>query len=85
MNMMGQKVKFDPTLNLGHLLTTASLIGTVVFAYSDLKSTDEQHATRIVAVERQIDMSAGAQRQILETLATIREDIATLKERTAKE
>ncbi|PSJ55748.1 hypothetical protein [Pseudaminobacter soli (ex Li et al. 2025)] len=72
-------MKFDPTINLGHVLTILALVGSVFVAYSRLVITIENHEMRISVVEKGADRDAQVQQQILNTLTTIREDIATLK------
>lgn len=72
-------MKFDPTINLGHIMTIFALVGSIFLAYSRLVITIENHEMRIAVVEKGADRDAVLQQQILNTLTTIREDIATLK------
>lgn len=74
--------RFDMTLNLGHVLTVLSIIGSVFVAYMNIVRTVDNHELRIEAVEKQLDTTTAFQSQVLSTLSTIREDIATLKERS---
>jgi len=73
------QVKFDPTVNLGHLLTIAAFVGSVAVAYTSILRSVDNHEIRIEAMERTRDRDAIIQQQILNTLTTIREDIASLK------
>ena len=82
MTIRGKQVKFDPTVNLGHILTAAAMILSVFIAYTQIQVTLRDHETRITAVERNVDRQITVNQSILATLGTIREDIATLKERT---
>lgn len=74
---------FDPTVNLGHVITTLALIGSVFFAYTDIVRRIDNHEYRITSNERLIERSLTERRtfeqQILNSLTLLREDIATLK------
>jgi hypothetical protein len=76
---------FDFSLNLGHVLTILSIVGSVFVAYSTLVREVDNHELRIKTIEKQIDTTSTFQSQVLSTLGTIREDIATLKERSRDE
>lgn len=76
------RMRFDGTINLGHVLTILAIIGSVFVAYMNILRTVDSHELRITAVEKQVSSSTLFQRQVLATLTTIREDIATLKERS---
>lgn len=75
-------MKFDPTINLGHVMQLAVIIGSIVWAYFGIVRDVDRHETRILAIEKQTEGSALFQKQVLDTLTNIREDIATLKERS---
>lgn len=76
------KVRFDASINFGHILTILSIIGSVFVAYMNIVRTVDEHELRIATVEKQVDTTEAFQRQLLSTLTQIREDIATLKERS---
>lgn len=76
------RVKFDPTINLGHVLQVVAIVGGLLLANVNIVRAVDDHEGRLKTVEKQIDGSNLFQRQVLDTLATIREDIATLKERS---
>lgn len=76
------RVRFDPTINLGHVLQVVAVVGGLLLAYVNIVRAVDDHEGRLKAVEKQIDGSDLFQRQLLDTLTTIREDIATLKERS---
>ena len=71
--------KYDPSINLGHILTILALTGSVFLAYTGVQVRLEEHEGRITTIERDIGRDAAVQQQILQTLTTIREDIAALK------
>jgi hypothetical protein len=73
---------FDFSLNLGHVLTIISIVGSVFVAYMTIVREVDNHELRIKTIEKQIDSTSTFQSQVLSTLGTIREDIATLKERS---
>ncbi len=76
------RVKFDPTINLGHVLQVVAVVGGLLLAYVNIVRAVDDHEGRLKTVEKQIDGSDLFRRQVLDTLTTIREDIATLKERS---
>lgn len=78
------KVKFDGTITAGHLLQLFVILGAISAAYVTLKVTDADHESRISSLEQRAAESAATNQEILRTLFIIREDIATLKERTSK-
>lgn len=78
------RVRFDGTVNAGHILTILSIVGSVFVAYMNIVRTVDEHELRLATVEKQVDTSEAFQRQLLTTLTAIREDIATLKERSKK-
>lgn len=71
--------RFDMTINLGHVLIVVGMAVSVFLAYTDLVRSIDNHELRIQAMEDQRDENEIVQRQILDTLTTIREDIASLK------
>jgi len=78
------KVRFDASINFGHILTILSIVGSVFVAYMNIVRTVDSHELRLATVEKQVDNTEAFQRQLLSTLSAIREDIATLKERSKK-
>ena len=76
------RMRFDPTINLGHIFTILALVGSVFVAYMNIVRTVDEHELRLSTVEKQVDTTEAFQRQLLTTLSQIREDIATLKERS---
>lgn len=75
------RLKLDPTINAGHVLIVAGMLISVLFAYTDLVRAIDNHELRIERIEERDQQDARIQQQILQTLTTIREDIATLKAR----
>jgi hypothetical protein len=73
------RMKFDPTINLGHIFTIIALVGSVLLAYTNIVRAIDNHEVRIGTIEARQGRDAVVQERILDTLTTIREDIATLK------
>lgn len=85
MTLVGHKVKLDGTITLGHVLQAVVILGALFTAYVMLRATDVEQAGRISSIEQRLDRDSIVQTQILTTLGTIREDIATLKERSQRD
>lgn len=77
-------LRFDPTISAGNILAALGMLAAVFLTYSMLRETDVEHETRIEAIEKSGDRDLLLQRQILDNLTTIREDIAGLKALTQK-
>lgn len=84
MTLAGHEVKLDGTITLGHILQAVVLLGSMFTAYVMLRASDVEQQTRITNIETRLDRDSMVQTQILTTLGTIREDIATLKERSQR-
>lgn len=84
MTVMGQRLKFEGVVTLGHILQSLVILGAVFMAFTSLRETDASHAARIQSLEDRAAMATLTNQQILNTLTTIREDIATLKERSQR-
>lgn len=66
-----RKVTFDPTINLGHILTFVGFMSTGTIAYFDLRERIAVHDVRI----QQIDTESSAEKvRIRETLRELRDD-----------
>lgn len=75
--------RFDPTISLGHILTTLSLLLALFAAYSNLLRTTDNHQIRLEAIEKKGDRDVVIQQQILNTLSQIQQDMAVIKSRDA--
>ncbi|MGE0716716.1 MAG: hypothetical protein AB7P02_14850 [Alphaproteobacteria bacterium] len=71
-------LRFDPTINAGHLFMAASTILAVLVAYYDLKGRVDGHDRRFVEVDRRIEATEVRQREIM---AEIREALRRLETR----
>lgn len=65
-------MKFDPTINLGHIFTIIALVGSVSLAYTNIVRALDNHELRIGTIESRQSSDAAVQHQILNTLTTIR-------------
>jgi hypothetical protein len=70
---------FDPTLNLGHLLTIIALLGSVAGAYYSLQGAVQLDEQRITTLEKQASSSISFQSAVLDKLTSIQVDIGVLK------
>lgn len=66
----------------GRVFTILALGGSVFVAYMNIVRTVDSRELRLRAIEKQVGPLASFQNQVLVTLTTIREDIATPKERS---
>lgn len=67
-----RKVTFDPTINLGHVLTFLGFMTSGAIAYFDLRERIAVHDVRI----QQIDAESGAEKlRIREALKELRDDV----------
>lgn len=71
--------RFDPTINMGHVLIAVGMLGSVAVAYADTRSAIEAHASEIAANKEAIRESKDFQNRVMEMLIGIREDVAALK------
>ena len=60
-----RRVRFDPTINLGHLLTFVGFLATGMAAYSDLKERIAVQAVHIQAAEAEAAAEKGRNRESL--------------------
>ena len=71
-----RQVKFDPTINLGHVLTFVGFIATGSLAYFDLRERIAVHDIRI----QQIDTETNAEKgRIRDTLRELRDDVREVR------
>lgn len=69
-------VKFDPTINLGHILTFIGFIASGSVAYFDLRERIAVHDVRI----QQIDTETNAEKgRIRDTLRELRDDVREVR------
>lgn len=77
-------IKFDGTVNLGHLLTIATLISMMVAAYATYKVTINSHDTRLGMLEAQMKSQEGYNLSTSTALYSIKQDVAIIKDRLEK-
>lgn len=72
-----RRVHFDPTINLGHLLTLISMIGAGALAYSSLQSRLAVHDEQLRGIERAAVVDKA---HLTEALNGLREDVKEVKQ-----
>jgi hypothetical protein len=77
-------VEFSRTVSLGHILTIASFILSAVLAYGAIQSDLNEHRWRIQSLERSTTELIATYRQVTESLAKIKEDLAVVRERVER-
>jgi hypothetical protein len=76
-----RRVKFDGTINLGHVLTVITLLGGGAAIYTTINSAITQHEFRLDALERADAVRIETSRRIIDRLNDIATDLATIKGR----
>ena len=71
-----RRVRFDPTINLGHLLTFVGFLATGMAAYSDLKERIAVQAVRIQAAEAE---AAAEKTRNRDSLREIKDDLKEIR------
>lgn len=71
-----RRVQFDPTINLGHVLTFVGFIATGSVAYFDLRERISMQEIRTIAVSAEIDNEKARTR---ETLKEMRDDVREVR------
>lgn len=77
--------KFDPTINIGHILIVLTFAVSVLFAYTDLLRTTDAHNLRIEKVEEQVSSNTNAGASILSALSDMKSDLAVIKDRSDRD
>jgi len=79
------RVIFDPTINLGHVLTFIGFIGMGSVAYFDLKEAQAVSNVRVEMLARELDAekvrTGGALDEIKSDMKEIRRGVDQLRER----
>jgi len=80
-----RKVRFDPTINLGHVLTAVGFLTAGFAAYSDVDKRITSQDVRINAQEKELEAERGrtatAVREMKEDVREMRKGIEKLLER----
>lgn len=93
-NLKGRGVKFDNTLNLGHVITLMVTAAAMVTGWADLRASDRENSTAISVVEsrqkesnQQISKSLedikDTQKETARLLQTLQTDVGVLRGRAA--
>jgi hypothetical protein len=79
-NSVKSNIRYDSTINLGHVLTMITIAGTVALAYATYRVEVSELATRVTILE------GLAKTQEATTIAvhTIRSDIAIIRDRVER-
>ena len=72
-----RRVHFDPTINLGHLLTLISMIGAGAFAFSNLQSRLAVHDEQLRGIERAASVDKA---HLTDALNGLRDDVKEVKQ-----
>ena len=72
-------MKFDPTINLGHIAIIVSAVFSVFMAYSSIVRNLDNHELRLVALEKSNEDTASINREVLRTLGAIKEEMSAMK------
>lgn len=74
-------LKFDWTMNLGHLMMILTMVLAAVAAYATARVTLSEHEARISALEIGISSVRTTSSDLTATLYTIRQDVAVIRDR----
>lgn len=72
------RIKFDWTLNVGHIAIVLSAIGSVLIAYTNIVRSQDNHEFRLSALETQARDASKTNKELLSTLGEIKEEISAL-------
>lgn len=71
------RVRFDPTINLGHMLTLISMLAAGAVAFSNLQSRLAVHDEQLRGLERAAVVDKG---HLTDALNGLREDVKEVKQ-----
>lgn len=80
-----QRPRFDWTVNLGHVLTIAALLGTLGTMYTTYQVTVSDHDSRLRTLEKQILFLDTRANDSTNVLYSIKQDLAIIKYRMEQE
>lgn len=80
-----QKPRFDWSINLGHVLTIAAILGSLAAAYTTYQVTISDHDSRIRSLEKQGLLLDSRTNEIYNVLYSIKQDLAIVKYRMEQE
>ena len=76
-----QSVSFDLSINLGHVITIATLLGTMGVAYSTYSVTVHSHDMRLRYVENQVQSVVSTNTELTKSMYSLRQDVAIIRDR----
>lgn len=76
-----RQMRFDWTINLGHVLMILTLMGSVFIAYSNVIRTQDRQDLRITALEQSAAKREAFESTVVNQLSSISVDIGVLKDR----
>lgn len=74
-------LKFDRTINLGHVLMIITMITAIAVAYATYRVTVSEYDHRIKSLERNAQGQSTLTRDLSQSLYTISRDVAVIKDR----
>lgn len=79
-NAHRRRVRWDPTINLGHVLTFLGFIATGAIGYADLRQTNAVQDTRIGSMEANIVADkARLQQELRDMRADLKDDLKDIR------
>ena len=78
-------LRFDRTLNLGHVLTIFTLLGTMGIAYATYSVTVAGHDLRLRFLEAQVSTLTNLNVELKAALASIKQDVAVIRDRLERQ
>lgn len=76
-----RQMRFDWTINLGHVLMILTLTGSVFIAYANVIRTQDRQDLRITALEQSAAKREVFEGTVVDQLRSISVDIGVLKDR----
>ncbi len=70
------RMRFDPTINLGHILTFVAAISIGTAGYFDLRKADVVHDMRLGSIE---DKAKAGEQRLREDLRELRDDMRGIR------
>lgn len=71
-----RRVHFDPTINLGHVLTFLVMVASIMGVYSTVNSQIAMHSVRLDAIEKAATVEKA---HLADTLQGLRDDVKETK------
>lgn len=78
-------MKFDRTINLGHILILVGIIASAFSGYMTIRLTVDNHELRIESIERSISAQETINKNLTKLLWDIKRDVAVIKDRSDRD